>query len=189
LDQIPAGSKRHRGVFADLHALVTRWRKNLADVLVPSIPLQADDVTRIRGWVCFLVAIALLYRNLPFAIWLLFFALVLDSADGAVARRQGVDCPQTDRAMDIFTEFMLYAAYLKSYPGWISAALMGLWVVPKTVWIARYLGRRFAPGFKAPRSALWRNGLSVFTALQSFLFAHTLLVLIFLQWAFRWDLP
>jgi phosphatidylglycerophosphate synthase len=189
LDQIPAGSKRHRSVFADLHALITRWRKNLADALVPSIPLQADDVTRIRGWVCFGTAIALLYRNLPFAIWLLFFALVLDSADGAVARRQGVDCPQTDRAMDIFTEFMLYAAYLTSYPGWISAALMGLWVVSKTVWIARYLSRRFAPGFKTPRSALWRNGLSVFTALQSFLFAHTLLVVIFLQWAFRWDLP
>ena len=135
------------------------------------------------------MAIALLYRNLPSAIWLLFFALVLDSADGAVARRQGIDCPQTDRAMDIFTEFMLYAAYLRSYPGWIPAALMVLWVVPKTLWIARYLKRRFAPGFKAPKSVLWRKGLAVLVALQSFLFAHTLLVLIFLQWAFRWDLP
>jgi len=169
--------------------LITQFRKNLADALLSSIPLQADDVTRIRGWVCFGTAIALLYRNLPSAIWLLFLALVLDSADGAVARRQGVDCPQTDRAMDIFTEFMLYAAYLKSYPGWISTGLMVLWVVPKTLWIARYLKRRSAPGFKAPKSVVWRSGLSLFTALQSFLFAHTLLVLIFLQWALRWDLP
>ena len=169
--------------------MITQFRKNLADALLPSIPLQADDVTRIRGWVCFGTAIALLYRNLPSAIWLLFLALVLDSADGAVARRQGVDCPQTDRAMDIFTEFMLYAAYLKSYPGWISTGLMVLWVVPKTLWIARYLERRSAPGFKAPKSVVWRSGLSLFTALQSFLFAHTLLVLIFLQWALRWDLP
>ena len=189
MDKVPAGSKRHRGVFADLHALITRWRKNLADALLPSIPLQADDVTRIRGWVCFLAAIALLYRHLPAAIWLLFFALVLDSADGAVARRQGTDCPQTDRAMDIFTEFMLYAAYLESYPGWISTALMILWVVPKTLWIAHYLKRRFVPDFRVPQSVLWRNGLSVLVAMQSFLFVHTLLVLIFLQWALRWDLP
>ena len=169
--------------------MITRWRKNLADALLPSVSLHADDVTRIRGWVCFLATIALLYRSLPLAIWLLFLALVLDSADGAVARRQGTDCPQTDRAMDIFTEFMLYAAYLKSYPGWISAALMVLWVVPKTVWIARYLKRRFASDFRVPQSVVWRNGLSVLVALQSFLFVHTLLVLIFLQWALRWDLP
>ena len=189
MDQIPAGSKRHRGVLADIYALVTRWRKNLADALVPSIPLRADDVTRIRGWVCFLAAIALLYRNLPWAIWLLFLALVLDSADGAVARRQGVDCPQTDRAMDIFTEFVLYAAYFRSYPGWVSAALMVLWVVPKTVWIAGYLSRRFVPDFRVPQSALWRNRRSMLVAVQSFLFVHTLLVLIFFQWALRWDLP
>ena len=169
--------------------MITRYRKNLADALVPSIVLEADDITRIRGWVCFGTAIALLYRNLPFALWLLFFALVLDSADGAVARRQGVDCPQTDRAMDIFTEFMLYAAYLKSYPGWISTALMVLWVVPKTLWIARYLKRRFAPGFQVPDGVLWRRLLSLAVAFQSFLFAHTLLVLIFLQWTLRWDLP
>jgi phosphatidylglycerophosphate synthase len=169
--------------------LITRGRKNLADALVPSIPLQADDITRIRGWVCFATAIALLYRNLPFAFWSLFLALVLDSVDGAVARRQGVDCPQTDRAMDIFTEFMLYAAYLKSYPGWVSTVLMILWVGPKTLWIARYLKRRFAPGFQVPNGVLWRRLLSLAVALQSFLFAHTLLVLIFFQWAFGWDLP
>ena len=169
--------------------MITQFRKDLADALLPSIPLQADDVTRIRGWVCFGTAIALLYRNLPFAIWLLFFALVLDSADGAVARWQGTDCPQTDRAMDIFTEFMLYAAYLKSYPGWVSTVLMVLWVVPKTLWIASYLKRRFVPDFGVPQSVLWRYASSQLVAFQSFLFAHTLLVLIFLQWALRWDLP
>jgi phosphatidylglycerophosphate synthase len=169
--------------------LITRGRKNLADALVPSIPLEADDLTRIRGWVCFATAIALLYRNLPFAFWLLFFALVLDSADGAIARRQGVDCPQTDRAMDIFTEFMLYAAYLKSYPGWVSTILMILWVGPKTLWIARYLKRRSVPDFTGPKGVFWRRLSSVLIALQSFLFTHTLLVLIFIQWALGWDLP
>jgi phosphatidylglycerophosphate synthase len=169
--------------------LITRGRKNLADALVPSIPLEADDVTRLRGWVCFATAIALLYRNLPFAFWLLFFALVLDSADGAIARRQGVDCPQTDRAMDIFTELMLYAAYLKSYPGWVSTTLMILWVGPKTLWVARCLRRRFAPDFQAPDGVPWQRLLSLVVALQSFIFAHTLLVLIFFQWALGWDWP
>lgn len=169
--------------------LITRHRKNLADALVPPIPLSADDVTRIRGWVCFLAAIALLYRNLPLAFCALLSALILDGVDGAVARRQDLDCPQTDRAMDIFIEFMLYATYLTSYPGWVSTALMILWVAPKAIWIARYLKRRFVPDFKVPETGLWRYVLSALIALQSYIFTHTLLVLIFLQWVLQWDLP
>jgi len=139
--------------------------------------------------VCFATAIALLYRHLPIALGLLFLALVLDSADGAVARRQGVDCPQIDRAMDIFTEFVLYAAYLKAYPGWVSTALMVLWVVPRTLWIAHYLQRRFVPALEVSVNPLGHYLSSLLVALQSFVFTHTLLVLLFLQWAFGWDPP
>ncbi len=119
---------------------------------------------------------------------LLFPALVLDSADGAVARRQGVHSPQTDRAMDMFTEFMLYAAYLKSYYGLVSTALMALWVVPKTVWIARYLRRRREQPI-LQRNSPWRRMLSLVVAFQRFIFTHTLLAMLLMQWAFQWSPP
>jgi phosphatidylglycerophosphate synthase len=138
---------------------------------------------------CFATTVALLYGRLGLAAWLLFLALVLDSADGAVARRQGADSPQTDRAMDIFTEFMLYAAYFKSYPGAVSTALMALWVVPKTVWIGQYVERRWLPNLEVPQPPLARHMLSVVVAFQRFIFAHTLLVLLILQWALKWDSP
>jgi hypothetical protein len=126
---------------------------------------------------------------------LLFLALVLDSADGAVARRQGVHSPQTDRAMDMFTEFMLYAAYMKSYYGLLSTALMALWVIPKTVWIARYFVHRHAqPVLECEQPTLrygspWRHMLSLVVAFQRFIFAHTLLVLLLMQWALQWSPP
>jgi hypothetical protein len=64
-----------------------------------------------------------------------------------------------------------------------------LWVGPKTLWIARYLKRRSVPDFTGPKGVFWRRLSSVLIALQSFLFTHTLLVLIFIQWALGWDLP
>ena len=139
----------------------------------------------------------MLYRKEPITFGLLMLALVLDSADGAVARQQGTDCPQTDRAMDAFTEFMLCGSYLTSYPGWISAALMSLWVVPKTLWVGDYLARRLAPGRGGAASAgqpdrtrsVARRARALLVLLQSFPFVHVLAILVFLQWTLRWDLP
>lgn len=169
--------------------MITHYRRSLADALVPPVPLSADDVARIRGWASFLAAIALLYRSLPLAFWLLLSAVVLDSVDGVVARRQGLHCPQTDRAMDIFTEFVLCAAFLASHPGLVSTALMVLWVVPKTWWVGRYIKRRLAPDSVSPGIRVWQYASLVLAPLQSFPFSHALLVLVLLHWIFHCGLP
>jgi phosphatidylglycerophosphate synthase len=167
---------------------MTRQRKFLADVLVPPIDIAPDEITRIRGWFCFLTAIALLYGILSYSFWLLFFALILDSVDGAVARRQGLDCPQTDRAMDIFTSFMLCASYLIFNPTIFAQILMLLWILPKCYWLWMYVnrlsGRRF--GFRSMPLRWLPQALYVFLY---FPFSHILLILIFIQWVLKCHIP
>jgi hypothetical protein len=187
-----------RGVPGDLRRLITRRRKRVADDLTPMVSIPADEVTRLRGWVCFVAAIAVLYRRPAITLWLLLLALVLDSVDGALARRQGTDSPQTDRAMDIFSEFLLCAAYLSGYVGWISGALMALWVLPKAIWLGDYLARRLAlasatpaarPADPPPSGAGLRGRSRAFlTLLHSFPFVHVLTIVAFLQWVLRWEL-
>jgi len=158
-------------------------------VLLSFVPLPADEISRLRGWACFATVIALLYHRPALATWLLLLALVLDSADGAVARKHGKHSPQTDRAMDMYTEFMLYAAYLTSYFGWVAITLMALWVIPKTVWLARHAKRRLLPDVSVRQFAGTGLLLSLATVLQGFVFTHLLLVLLAIQWAFNWTPP
>lgn len=165
--------------------MITDSRKRIADSLLPSIHLQADDVTRIRGWMCFLAAITILYHNLSLAALLVFFALILDSMDGAVARKQGVDCPQTDRAMDIFTGFVLCTVYLWSYPSWIAISLISLFILPKTLLVVQYLNQRLFPSHNVHNGTELRSVVSFLVLLQSFPVVHVLLVLVLLQWVIQ----
>lgn len=91
--------------------------------------------------------------------------------------------------MGVFTESMLYAAYLKSYPGLVSTALPTLWVAPKTVWMARYLQHRLLPSLELPQLLPLWPVLSMLADFQRFIFAHALLVLLTLRSAPKWDPP
>jgi len=161
----------------------------VADQLLAFIPLPANEISRLRGWMCFASALTILLHRPGAAVGLLFMALILDSADGAVARRQGQDSPQTDRAMDMFAEFVVYTAYFVSYPGTLSTLLITLWVIPKTLWIVRYAARQRPSALRAGQVSTMRQMVSIGTLLQDFPFVHLLSLLLLAQWAFAWTPP
>lgn len=115
--------------------------------------------------------------------------MILDSADGAVARRQGKDSPQTDRAMDMFAEFVVYTAYFASYPGTVSTVLLTLWVIPKTLWIVQYAARQRPSALRVGQVSTVRQIVSMATLLQDLPFVHLLSLLLVAQWAFAWTPP
>ncbi|MDI6791748.1 MAG: hypothetical protein QME81_02610 [bacterium] len=100
----------------------------MADSLVPSLPFQAKEATRIGGWLSLGCALALLSKNLLIAAILLSLVLVFDVIDGVLARRAGENNPEIDWAADRFSEFMIGSAYLIYHPGWGGTTFLLLFV-------------------------------------------------------------
>ncbi len=92
----------------------TSKRRLVADRLLGPIHrvvgVDADEITRISGWLCFLGAGALLLEHFVWAAGFVLAALIFDTLDGTYARLQGKSGVQTDWAMDRFTEAILTAS-------------------------------------------------------------------------------
>ena len=77
-------------------------RRNLADSAFSGFhkvfSVDADEITRLSGWMCFLSAGAILFSRFDVAIALLIVGLLADAMDGAYARMQGKDNKQIDWA-------------------------------------------------------------------------------------------
>ncbi|MEW5768085.1 MAG: CDP-alcohol phosphatidyltransferase family protein [bacterium] len=108
---------------------LTRKRKNLADYLIPPLPFQAKEATRVGGWLSLGCALALLGQKPLLAAFLLFLVLVFDGIDGVLARRAGENNAEIDWAADRFSEFMIGSAYLIYHPGWGGIIFLLLFVM------------------------------------------------------------
>lgn len=117
-----------------MHTAFTSFRKKTADKLFTALyrvfPVDADEITRLSGWMGFIAALLILIKADIAAAIVIVIMILTDGIDGTYARLQNKNSPQTDWGMDRFTEAILVGAvFMRAPESLFSLAFAGLFIL------------------------------------------------------------